>query len=162
MGTPPRRRRKRRTTVVVERNPVGEFYRHLSWRWTMAWIGGATAILAMVVAWRNAHPILEPWTPATSGYVRQYADGTAEKKFEPVSKWQREYEAFRLEQTLELAKLALVNLEENHRKAKTEQLSAPNSFVLIESVNKLERDIKSTRARIEQYEASLFAKRSER
>lgn len=134
-------------------------WRKFSWKWFLGVVGGITAVLLMFVAFKNAHPIIEPLAPALRGYAREVAE-SSKKTIEPLAKRFENYDAFRIEQTLELAKLSLNTLNGQLDLAKKEAEMYPNSIAAKEAFARVTSELAGTKKRIEGLESALFAARS--
>jgi uncharacterized membrane protein YgaE (UPF0421/DUF939 family) len=124
------------------------------------WVAGAiTTILGAIIAWDKALPIIEPWWYGSRGYVRDYTTETTTKKLEPIAERLKDYEGFRIEQTIEMAKVNLNQLTGQLDLAKKELELYPNSNAARSAVERLTKDVADTRRRIEEYNSALLTRR---
>ena len=162
MGAKPKKRsapRRRSAPPPPEpASPIVAFKENVSWKWFLGWVAAISLILGAIVAYRNAHPIIEPLAPSTRGYTREYTEEHTKQKLEPISKWMGDYDGYRATQLIEATKSNLIQLNQNLILAKKELTSNPESRFLRDAVEQLEAQIVDTRRRIEEYEA-LRAKR---
>lgn len=133
--------------------------RGVTWPWFIGAVVAVGAISTTVVQYEKAHSVIEPFWFSSRAYVRDTADMVTTKKVEPISKWMGDYEAYRLEQSLETTKLKKVALEQNLLLAKLEYAKTPDSHILRDAVERLTRQVAEASKDIEEYTAALFTRR---
>ena len=122
---------------------------HAHWKSWGAVVAIGVATCAFIIQLPVAYNVIEPMTPASSGYVRSH-----------VSNRLTPFEAFQISSTVATERLNQTVMRENLRRAKIEAAQYPNSETAKETVQNIEVEILKSAERIKEAE-SLIRRRSE-
>ena len=131
----------------------------MGWKSLTAIVAFFGAMLGVIVAFPKAYEVAEPFTPATSRYVRHYADTTTTAKIGPFQKRLDENEILRARDSYEMARVLLNQQQQYLFAAQKEMELAPTSSVIRDRIAALQDDIVNTQARIKAYQAAPAGRR---
>ena len=117
------------------------------------------SLFGVIVAGPKAWEVAEPYTPATSGWVRTHADKVTGMKISPFEQRIDKVDSLLARNDSEMARILLVSLKRDLHSANNELKGAPDSVVIKDRIADLKNEIEAAEIRLKRYQIEPAGKR---